>query len=279
MILLVQPRANFHASIMPTCLHLLLFATPATLRGSWKRRCSSHFSMSSFLCQDFRSVDLWFFKNQKKRLQMSKKYQKASKFVKVQQLSKFGPWTISFNQQSIGSIQTSVRWHSAKPTSDRLSRCFHPSCQEDPMKSTFRAKGRMYSRCSWQRRKRRKAKVIPTRYSKEFFVGKTCLWYHMHMVIPCCIFKLSHVPHKSLTSFNVSNAPRSPCPAPLHQWSRKVLHWHRPDNLLANRPYHQRAAFSGPVSREDGFFRTHRIHGPGVFTWYLLTFALNLWKM
>ena len=279
MILLVQPRANFHASIMPTCLHLLLFATPATLRGSWKRRCSSHFSMSSFLCQDFQSVYLWFFKNQKKGLQMSKKYQKVSKFVKVQQLSKFGPWTISFNQQSIGSIQTSVRWHSAKPTSDRLSRCFHPSCQEDPMKSTFRAKGRMYSRCSWQRRKRRKAKVIPTRYSKEFFVGKTCLWYHMHMVIPCCIFKLSHVPHKSLTSFNVSNAPRSPCPAPLHQWSRKVLHWHRPDNLLANRPYHQRAAFSGPVSREDGFFRTHRIHGPGVFTWYLLTFALNLWKM
>ena len=218
-----------------------------------------------------------FSKTQKKGLQMSKKYQKVSKFVKVQQLSKFSPWTISFNQQSIGSIQTSVRWHSAKPTSDRLSRCFHPSCQEDPMKSTFRAKGRMYSRCSWQRRKRRKAKVIPTRYSKEFFVGKTCLWYDM--VIPCCIFKLSHVPHKSLTSFNVSNAPRSPCPAPLHQWSRKVLHWHRPDNLLANRPYHRRAAFSGPVSREDGFFRTHRIHGPGVFTWYLLTFALNLWKM
>lgn len=91
MSLLEQPRANFHASIMPTCLHLLLFATPATLRGSWKRRCSSHFSMSSFLCQDFRSVYLWFFKNQKKGLQMSKKYQKVSKFVKVQQLSKFGP--------------------------------------------------------------------------------------------------------------------------------------------------------------------------------------------
>ncbi len=38
MILLVQHRANFHASIMLTCLHLLLFARPATLRGSWKRR-------------------------------------------------------------------------------------------------------------------------------------------------------------------------------------------------------------------------------------------------
>lgn len=114
-------------------------------------------------------------------------------------------------------------------------------------------------------------------FKRIFRWEKKHLWYYMHMVIPCCIFKLSHVPHKSLTSFNVSNAPRSPCPAPLHQWSRKVLHWHRPDNLLANRPYHPRAVFLGPVSREDGFFRTHRIHGPGVFTWYLLTFALNLW--
>ena len=90
MILLVQPRANFHASIMPTCLHLLLFATPATLRGSWKRRCSSHFSMSSFLCQDFRSVYLWFFKNQKfqktgyKCPKNIKKYQSSSKFNNCQ---------------------------------------------------------------------------------------------------------------------------------------------------------------------------------------------------
>lgn len=258
MILLVQPRANFHASIMPTCLHLLLFATPATLPGSWKRRCSSHFSMSSFLCQDFQSLYLWFFKNQKfqktgyKCPKNIKKYQSSSKFNNCQSSALEQSASIS-NRSDRSKLQSggTVRSQPRKV----YSRCFHPSCQEDPMKSTFRAKGRMYSRCSWQRRKRRKAKVIPTRYSKDFFVGKTCLWYHMHMVIPCCIFKLSHVPHKSLTSFNVSNAPRSPCPAPLHQWSRKVLHWHRPDNLLANRPYHQRAAFSGPVSREDGFFK------------------------
>lgn len=179
MILLVQPRANFHASIMPTCLHLLLFATPATLRGSWKRRKTMLISLLHELLPVSRLHSEVFIsgfsKTKKKGYKCPKnirKHQSSSKFNNCQSSALEQSASISNRSdrsklQSGGTVRSQPRMV--------YSRCFHPSCQEDPMKSTFRAKGRMYSRCSWQRRKRRKAKVIPTRYSKEFFVGKTCL--------------------------------------------------------------------------------------------------------
>lgn len=166
MILLLQPRANFHTSTVPTCLHLLLFATPATLRGSWKRR---KISLLHELLPESRlhseSIYLWLKKPKKNVTNF-----KCPKKVKSSKHGQSSAWRISSEEKN----------HWIDPNFSQVARCEANLGWGSMLPSVMSGSDEIMSQGSdvfalllWESKK---AKVIPKRDSKEL------CWKNMSLI-------------------------------------------------------------------------------------------------